>query len=181
MIKRHWIRHYAELPMRKDVVQIVQSWGTAMKGGPANDWSVCTTWAQTISGQMHLLDVWRDRVDYPDLKAAVRTLHERWRPNTVLIEEAGSAVALIQELKYHVFGLVGVKPDKDKIARMAVASAKFEAGNVYFPEQATWLPDLEAELFAFPGSRHDDQCDSISQVLNDARAEFLRTYLKAYR
>jgi phage terminase large subunit-like protein len=29
------------------------------------------------------------------------------------------------------------------------------------------LPDLEAELFVFPGSRHDDQCDSISQALED--------------
>ena len=25
--------------------------------------------------------------------------------------------------------------------------------------------DLEAELFAFPRARHDDQCDSISQAL----------------
>jgi hypothetical protein len=29
------------------------------------------------------------------------------------------------------------------------------------------LADLEAELFAFPGSKHDDQCDSISQALID--------------
>jgi len=50
---------------------------------------------------------------------------------------------------------------------MAVASAKFEAGQVFFPERAPWLADLEAELFAFPGSRHDDQCDSISQALMD--------------
>jgi predicted phage terminase large subunit-like protein len=98
----------------------------------------------------------------------------------VLIEEAGSAVGLIQELGHEIFTLIGVKPDKDKIARMAIASAKIEAGNVYFPDQASWLPDLEAELFAFPGSRHDDQCDSISQALNDERAEFLRTYIKAW-
>jgi hypothetical protein len=29
-----------------------------------------------------------------------------------------------------------------------------------------WLPGLEAELLLFPGSRHDDQIDSISQALN---------------
>jgi hypothetical protein len=50
---------------------------------------------------------------------------------------------------------------------MAVASAKFEAGQVLLPERAPWLADLEAELFVFPGSRHDDQCDSISQALLD--------------
>jgi hypothetical protein len=74
---------------------------------------------------------------------------------------------LIDELKYKYYGLVGVKPDRDKIARMAIASAKFEAGNVYLPEAALWLADLEAELFAIPGSRFDDQCYSISQALND--------------
>ena len=180
MIKRAWVRRYAEPPHSRDVLQIVQSWDTAMKGGPGNDWSVCTTWAQTSDGRLYLLDVWRGRVDYPALKAAVRAQHERWRPNTVFVEEAGSAIGLIQELRPEFMGVVGVKPDKDKAARMAIASAKFEAGNVYFPEQAPWLPDLEAELFAFPGSRHDDQCDSISQVLNNDRVEFLRTYIRAY-
>ena len=50
---------------------------------------------------------------------------------------------------------------------MAVASAKFEAGQAFLPERAAWLPDLEAELFVFPGGRHDDQCDSMSQALLD--------------
>jgi hypothetical protein len=50
---------------------------------------------------------------------------------------------------------------------MSFASAKFESGLVLLPERASWLADLEAELFAFPGSKHDDQCDSISQALLD--------------
>ncbi len=180
MIKRKWVRRYSAPPRPEDTLQILQSWDTAMKGGPANDWSVCTTWAQTYDGWMFLLDVWRDRVDYPTLKASVIALSEQWRPMIVLVEEAGTAVGLIDELRYECLGLVGVKPERDKIARMAVASAKFEAGNVYLPEQAPWLADLEAELFAFPGSRHDDQCDSISQVLNDERVQFLVTFIKAY-
>ena len=35
----------------------------------------------------------------------------------------------------------------------------------YFPHRGPWLADLEAELFAFPNSLHDDQVDSISQAL----------------
>jgi phage terminase large subunit-like protein len=58
---------------------------------------------------------------------------------------------------------------------MAAASAKFEAGQVLMPERAPWLHDLEAELFVFPGSRHDDQCDSISQALLDKSNSFLTT------
>ena len=37
---------------------------------------------------------------------------------------------------------------------------------MFFPDWAPWLDELEAELFAFPGSRHDDQVDSISQALS---------------
>jgi predicted phage terminase large subunit-like protein len=180
MIKRHWVRRYSAPPHREIVLQIIQSWDTAMKGGPANDYSVCTTWAQTCDCKMYLLDVWRGRVDYPTLKDMVLALQGEWRPSTILIEETGTAIGLIDELEYQCYGVVGIKPDRDKIARMAIASAKFEAGNVYLPESAPWLADLEAELFAFPGSHHDDQCDSISQALNDERAESLATYLKAY-
>jgi predicted phage terminase large subunit-like protein len=180
MIKRDWIRRYSAPPPRQNVLQIIQSWDTAMKGGPGNDYSVCTTWAQTGDCKMFLLDVWRGRVDYPTLRAEVLALREEWRPSTILVEETGTAIGLIDELRYRCYGLVGVKPERDKIARMAIASAKFEAGNIYLPERARWLADLEAELFAFPGSRHDDQCDSISQALNDERAESLATYIKAY-
>lgn len=40
---------------------------------------------------------------------------------------------------------------------------------VFSPKEAPWLPDLEAELFAFPRGRHDDQVDSISQALGYKR------------
>jgi len=41
------------------------------------------------------------------------------------------------------------------------------------PERAPWLADLEAELFAFPGGKHDDQCDSISQALFDTNISWI--------
>jgi hypothetical protein len=56
---------------------------------------------------------------------------------------------------------------------MSIASAIFEAGQVHFPERASLLAALEAELFSFPGSHHDDQVDPISQVLNHAKLSAL--------
>jgi predicted phage terminase large subunit-like protein len=50
---------------------------------------------------------------------------------------------------------------------MSVASAKIEAGQVFFPSRAPWLACLEEELLTFPHGRHDDQVDSISQALNN--------------
>ncbi len=166
MIKRHWVQRYTEPPSQGRDTFILQSWDTAIKGGPDNDWSVCTTWLETRT-QWYLLDVWRKRVDYPALKAAVVEQAKSWNANQVLIEEAGTAIGLLQELKSQVGGIVGIKPEHDKEVRMAIASAKFEAKQVYLPERASWLAELEAELFAFPGSRYDDQIDSISQALNN--------------
>jgi predicted phage terminase large subunit-like protein len=150
----------------------LQSWDTASKGGPDNDWSVCTTWIVTRKRHWYLLDVWRRRVDYPALKAAVQTLARQWNARRVLVEDAAAGTALVQELKAKISGIIAVKPTGDKASRMAVASAKFEAGQAFLPERALWLPDLEAELFAFPGSRHDDQCDSISQALFETNVSF---------
>jgi predicted phage terminase large subunit-like protein len=166
MIKRHWIKRYVELPPRERSL-ILQSWDTASKGGPQNDFSVCTTWFISRDRRWYLIDVWRKRVDYPELKAAVRTLASRHAANRVLVEDAGTGISLVQELLGEVNGILAVKPDRDKIIRMSVISAKFESGLVFLPERASWLADFEAELFAFPGSRHDDQCDSVSQALAD--------------
>ena len=165
MVKRAWIKRYKRLPPASERLQILQSWDTANVGGPQSDWSVCTTWILGRDGLSYLVDVWRRRVDYPTLKVKVQKLAERWKPRRVLVEDAGTGTSLVQELRGKVSGIIAVKPEGDKRNRMAVASAKFEAGEVLLPARAPWLPDLEAELFLFPGGRHDDQCDSISQAL----------------
>ena len=173
MVKRHWVKRYSELPPASERLFTLQSWDTASKGGPDNDWSVCTTWIVSRKKLWYLVDVWRQRVDYPTLKASVQTLAKKWAARRVLVEDAGAGTSLVQELRGRVSGIIAVKPNGDKVSRMAVASAKFEAGQVLLPERASWLPDLEAELFVFPGSRHDDQCNSISQALLDKNNSFM--------
>jgi hypothetical protein len=45
------------------------------------------------------------------------------------------------------------------------AVSKFASGQVFLPTEASWLDQLEMELFSFPGGRFDDQIDSIGQAL----------------
>jgi predicted phage terminase large subunit-like protein len=124
----------------------------------------------TRSRRWYLIDVWRKRVDYPELKAALQRLAAKYRAKRVLVEDTVTGTSLVQELgRGKVSGIVAVKPERDKVSRMAVVSAKFEAGEVYLPRSAPWLPEFERELFAFPGSKHDDQCDSVSQALSQQR------------
>ncbi|NIJ60254.1 putative phage terminase large subunit-like protein [Pseudochelatococcus lubricantis] len=165
MIKRAWVLRYDAPPQRASRSQIVQSWDTASKGGAENDWSVCTTWL-IENNRFYLLNVHRGRHDYPELKQKALALAAQHKPTKILIEDAGTGTALIDELRrMSGSSIIRVRPERDKQTRMSIQSAKFEAGQVHLPRQAPWLAPFEAELFAFPGSRHDDQIDSVSQAL----------------
>jgi predicted phage terminase large subunit-like protein len=85
--------------------------------------------------------------------------------NKIIVEDVGVGMGLIQDLQKAGMPAVAAKPDRNKKTRMQVQSAKFEAGLVLFPKQAPWLSDYQAELFAFPNARFDDQVDSTSQAL----------------
>jgi len=160
-IKRAWIRRYDQLPQSG---LIIQSWDVANKQGEENDYSVCTTWL-VHDNRYYLIDPLRGRFDFPTLRTRVSEHAKLHKASQVLIEDAGFGTALIQELKAADFAVIAVKPEYDKKIRMAIQSAKFENGQVFFPKEAPGLADLEAELFAFPNCRHDDQVDSISQAL----------------
>jgi predicted phage terminase large subunit-like protein len=93
-------------------------------------------------------------------------LAERHQPTAILIEDASAGISLSQEMRQ--MGQFRVKPvpvEHDKVTRLYVETAKFEAGLVHFPKNAPYLDDLLAELLAFPHGKHDDQVDSITQAL----------------
>jgi predicted phage terminase large subunit-like protein len=170
MIRREWLRYYVILPERTYRTKIIQSWDTAAKDGAQNDWSVCTTW-MLVGNCYYLIDLTRGRYEYPRLKEIAIALAQKHKPNYVLIEDASTGTALAQELKSaHFGGTVRLVPiERDKIGRVYVNQAKFEAGLVLFPKGAPFMPELEAELLAFPQGKTDDQVDSISQALSHKR------------
>ena len=171
LIKPAWVRRYVTLPA-VEWPRIILSLDTASKDGCENDWSVCTAWL-LHEHKYYLRDVMRIRVDYPTLKERMIAFAKVHKPSKILIEDCGVGTALIPELKKAIqCSVIAVKPERDKKTRVSVESAKFEAGQVYFPERAPWLADLEAELFAFPQARHDDQVDSISQALAHSRSGY---------
>ena len=161
IVKREWLRFYGpnEKPERFD--QIVESWDTANKDSELANFSVCTTWG--VKGQhLYLLDVYRRKVDFPDLKRAVRELAARHHSDVVLVEDKASGISLIQELRAEGFSLVQEAPaiDGDKIMRLHAQTAKIEGGFVLLPKEAHWLDAYVLELTTFPNSKHDDQVDS---------------------
>lgn len=180
LIKWGWFQWY-DHPPAQDRGWIVQSWDTASKIGNNNDYSVCTTWL-VQEPRFYLLDVVRERLEYPDLKRRVVELARRWGATRVLIEDKGPGTALIQDLRHEGSRVkaIEIEPEKDKLTRMETEAAHIEAQHVFLPKSASWLEDFKVELLAFPAGKHDDQVDSVSQVLGYCR-DFWRHRLRSGR
>jgi len=168
MVKTEWLKYYeaGQLPEKFDI--IVQSWDTANKSTELSDYSVCTTWGRA-GRAVYLLDVFRQRLNYPALKRKAKELTHLHRANKTLIEDKASGTQLIQDLQAEqMFGICAYQPPSgtDKIMRLHAQTAWFENGFVFLPRNARWLADYVTELTGFPGTRYDDQVDSTTQALS---------------
>ncbi len=169
MVKLAWFRRYEPGAQPANFDLIFQSWDTANKCTELSDFSVCTTWGRK-NRRLYLLNVLRNRLDYPDLKRAVWEQAARFQPSNILIEDKASGTQLIQELiRDGVDGVTQYEPTLDKTMRMHSVTSTFENGFVYVPTEAVWLDDYLRELITFPASKHDDQADSTSQALDWAK------------
>jgi predicted phage terminase large subunit-like protein len=179
LVKRDWFRFYDQPPQPGPGDLVVQSWDIAMMTGEANDFSVCTTW-RVVGPDYYLIDVFRARLQYPDLRRKLAGLAAKHGAGIILIENAGPGMALLQDLwrdlPRGIARPLGQKPEGSKADRMVAQSAKIEAGHVHLPREADWLDTFLLELLAFPNGRHDDQVDSVSQFL---KWSSLRKFLDA--
>ena len=153
---------------------ITISLDTANKDSEKNAYSVATVWGELENGY-YLLDLWRKKVRISQLEQATQNLHEKWKPDALLIEDKGSGQQLIQHIvettTYNVFA---IEPQGSKYFRMEQATKSIDAGNVYLPTKADWLHDFESEMQAYPHSSFADIVDSTSQFLN-----WIKSYKKS--
>ncbi|NUN08043.1 MAG: phage terminase large subunit [Ignavibacteriaceae bacterium] len=144
----------------------IQSWDTAFKKNAENDYSVCTTW-MVDDGKYYLVDMWRGRVEFPELKKKVAELFSEFRPDEVLIEDKASGQSLIQELQREtVVPVKAIRVASDKITRASIATPLMEAGKVFLPSDRHWCEQVIRECEEFPGGQFDDIVDSVTQALN---------------
>lgn len=166
LIRLEWFGTYEdEEPERHWFRKVVQSWDTGMTAEPTSDYSVCTTWGFR-DGDWWLLDVLRQRLDYPDLKKAVIRLRRLWDADSVVIEDAGSGKSLWQELKaLRIFRPQMWRVADDKETRVIGITGQLAEGRFLLPSEAPWLDAFRSELRAFPNGKYDDQVDSVSQFV----------------
>ena len=153
-----------ELP---DIEYVLQSWDTAFSTKEKSSYSARTTWGVfRMNGQINamVLEMWYDRVSYPDLRKLAQEAYYDWEPDAVLIEKKASGQSLLQDLRMAGVPVLEYMPDRDKEARAHASSALLEDGRIYYPSGKKWAKNLIDICASFPATDNDDIVDTCTQA-----------------
>lgn len=192
--------HFQLWPVGKPIPQIsyvVQSYDTAFTEKTINDPTACTVWG--IFGQVEedgklrrcamLMDAWDEHLTYPKLRPKVLKdwnqlyggdkkdpLNPARKPDTLIIEEKGSGITLIQDLRQARVPVVPYNPGgASKITRAHLSAPLLETDCFYVlesfkkdkdgkPQAVAWARPFMLQLEQFPNGEHDDYVDTFTQV-----------------
>lgn len=170
IVKKHWLLPYEVRPHN---LRVIQSWDTAYETAKHNDYSVCVTLGYN-GYERFIIDVYREKLEYPDLKRMIRSMYLRYRPQAILMENASAGRSIVQdnndarEMASDRLPIIPVTVPTIrnwKEVRIQELTPVFESGRVRVPTVATWLDEFTDELTRFPLGSHDDQVDAIGQAL----------------
>jgi len=151
---------------------IIQSWDTAHETKNTSDYSACTTWGVWYNDEdggsptLILLDAFKDRLTFPDLKQIALKHYKEWKPDAFIVEKKSAGAPLIQELRKMGIPVEEFSPSRgnDKHVRLNAVADLFSSGKVWAPD-TRWAKEVIEEVAAFPVGEHDDYVDTVSQAL----------------
>jgi predicted phage terminase large subunit-like protein len=164
---------------------IIQSWDTAHDTKTSSDYSACTTWGvwyneeENNQAQVILLNAFKDRMEFPELKQVAFEHWKDWNPDAFIVEKKAAGAPLIQELRASGIPVQEFSPSRgnDKVVRVNAVADLFASGKVWAPD-TRWAHDVIEEMAAFPVGEHDDFVDTTTQALLRFRqGGFIRTDL----
>jgi predicted phage terminase large subunit-like protein len=178
IVKREWWKTWEkEDPPHCEFV--LQAWDTAFEKTTRADYSACTTWGvfyredeQTGSrvANIILLNAFRDRMEFPTLKAKAIEDYREWAPDSIIVEKKASGAPLIYEMRAMGIPVQEFTPTRgnDKISRLNAVSDLFASGRVWTPA-TRWAEEVIDEVAEFPAGSHDDYVDTVSMAMHRFR------------
>ena len=129
--------------------------------------------------QIMLLNAFRRRMEFPELKKVALEEYTDWEPDSIIIEKKASGAPLIYEMRAMGVPVQEFTPSKgnDKISRLNAVSDLFASGRVWIPN-TNWAEEVVDEVASFPAGEHDDYVDSTSlAMMRFRKGGFIRTLL----
>lgn len=152
------------------VTRVIQRWDTAIGAKKQNDFAACTTLGIAKS-RYYVMDVWKDRLQYPDMKKQVELLYDKWHPAQVFVEGGGAkdGKAVVQELgRSTTIAFKEQITSTDKVFRADLVSPSHESGLCTIIEGGGWVADFVDNCANFPNIKHDDDVDSFIGAMEEA-------------
>jgi len=151
---------------------VIQSWDTAYETKNSSDYSACTTWGvffneyEKMRPHIILLDAFKDRMAFPELKQSALKHYKNWEPDAFIVEKKASGAPLIQELRAMGIPVQETNPSRgnDKMVRLNAVADLFASGVVWAPD-TRWAREVIEEVAVFPVGEHDDYVDTTTQAL----------------
>jgi predicted phage terminase large subunit-like protein len=178
IVKREWWQEWERRdPPACDFT--LMCWDTAFEKHTRADYSACTTWGVFFiedettgakTANIILLNAFRERLEFPELKQVVFDQYNEWQPDSVIIEKRSSGHSLIQELRRMGVPVQEYTPTRgnDKISRLNAVADIFASGRVWAPA-TRWAEEVIDEVGEFPAGLHDDLVDTVSMALHRFR------------
>ena len=171
IIKREWWKKWDKDYIPK-LEHVIQSYDTAFMKKETADYSAITTWGvfrETEDSPAHLIlvDAFKGRLEFPELRRKALEQYKYWEPETVLIEAKASGLPLTYELRNMGIPVVNFTPSKgnDKHTRVNSVAPLFESGTIWAPTHKPFAQEVIEECAAFPYGEHDDLVDSMTQAV----------------
>lgn len=190
-----WFKRYDEQPaaVRRRCDRVIVSVDPAKRDKETNDPTAILVWGEQ-GDRKYLLHVELDRMLFDALLVKLAKVCLEWKPNLLLMEQAGSGEQATQYLR-KFRSVTEMLPDgrkqeivwktdiveievaggPNKILRFKACTPDIRQGFVWLPVKAPWLEKYESELVNFPRVSHDDQADATSQYLNWIRLNTAHT------
>lgn len=118
-----------------------------------------------------LLDAWKERINFPDLKAAAHKYYLQWQPDMFIVEAKASGSPLIQELRARGIPVSEYTPVRgtkfspnNKIIRANSITDILASGLVWAPN-LRWAEEVIDECDGFPTLDNDDYVDCVVMAL----------------
>lgn len=174
LIKRDWWNVWeGASPPACDAVIVAMD--TAFSKTERSDYSACVCFGvfnhPNASGKpipnLILLDAWKDKLEFPELKATTVQYHKDWNPDMFIVEKKASGAPLIAELRNAGIPVQEFTPTRatgDKIVRVNAITDIFASGVVWAPDDQFAI-DVVEECAAFPSGDHDDYVDAVTMAL----------------
>lgn len=186
LIKREWWQRW-EHEKPPECTSLIMAWDTAFEAGEKSDYSAMTLWGvfyrevnEKPVANLMLLDAWRERLEFPDLKRAALSKWKKHQPDVFLVEQRASGAPLIYELRSMGIPVTGFTPTKstgDKVVRVNAITDLFSSKLIWAP-RAPWAEEVIQECAEFPSGDHDDLVDTVSLALSRFRkGGFIRAEL----